>query len=80
VSDTDSDTDFAPVEGVDLETYTRVNKALVESGHRDEGPVLAFVAEQGLDPDTWKTVADTWTERILRSNDVKQRFGHLYLA
>jgi hypothetical protein len=75
-----ADDDFAPVEGVDLETYTRVNKALVEAGHRDEGPVPAFVAERGLDPATWKTVADTWTERILRSNEVKTRFGQLYLG
>lgn len=74
------DPDFAPVEGVDLETYTRVNKGLVEAGHREEGPVLAYVAEQGLDPATWKTVAETWTERIVRSNDVKQRFGQLYLT
>jgi hypothetical protein len=75
-----ADDSFEPVEGVDLETYTRVNKALVESGHRDEGPVLAFVAEQGLDPTTWKTVADTWTARILEDDAVKARFGQLYLA
>ena len=75
-----ADDSFEPVEGVDLETYTRVNKALVESGHRDEEPVLAFVAEQGLDPATWKTVADTWTARILDDNAVKAKFGQLYLG
>lgn len=52
----------------------------MESGHREEGPVLEFVAAQGLDPATWKTVADTWTARILDDDAVKAEFGRLYLG
>ena len=71
---------FEPIAGVDLETFTRVSHGLTSRGVTEEGPVLAHVAEQGLDPDRWKTVADGWNERIVNDLAVRQRFGELYFA
>ena len=71
---------FEPIEGVDLETFTRVSHGLTSRGVTEEGPVLAYVAEQGLDPAQWKTVADGWNDRIINDLTVKQRFGQLYFA
>jgi hypothetical protein len=71
---------FAPIAGVDLPTFTRVSHGLTSRGLTEEGPALAFVAEQGLDPAAWKTVAEGWNERIIGDNAVKARFGQLYFA
>jgi hypothetical protein len=57
-----------------------VSHGLTSRGVTEEGPVLAYVEEQGLDPAQWKTVADGWNERIVNDLAVKQRFGQLYFA
>ncbi len=71
---------FEPISGVDLETFTRVSHGLTSRGITEEQPVLAFVAEQGLDPAEWETVANGWNDRIINDLAVKQRFGQLYFA
>lgn len=71
---------FAPIEGVDLPTFTRVSHGLTSRGVTEEAPVLAYVAEQGLDPAKWQTIAEGWNERIIGDNAVKTRFGQLYFA
>lgn len=71
---------FEPIEGVDLDTFTRVSHGLTSRGVTEEGPVLAYVEEQGLDPATWERVANGWNDRIINDNTVKQRFGQLYFA
>lgn len=71
---------FEPIEGVDLDTFTRVSHGLTSRGVTEEGPVLAYVEEQGLDPAKWEAVANGWNDRIINDLSVKQRFGQLYFA
>jgi hypothetical protein len=70
-----SDPAFAPIEGVDIDTYARVT-ALIGK-HMIMGPenVENFAAENGVPKGTWSQVMLGWQERIGKYPQVMQRFG-----
>lgn len=74
------DADFAPVQGVDVDEYARICKAIAHGGHTDEAGLRKVLADHGLESDTWKPIAETWNERIMRSQPVKNRYAATFLG
>jgi hypothetical protein len=73
--------DFAPVEGVDVDQYARICKAIVNAGPQpDEEKALAIVAEHGVDASRWTQIGEVWNERVLRSGPVKMRYSATFIS
>jgi hypothetical protein len=76
-----NDPDFAPVEGVDVDQYARICKAIVDAGPQpDELKALPIVAEHGVDASRWTQIAEVWNERVLRSGPVKMRYSATFIG
>jgi hypothetical protein len=71
----DTDPDFAPIEGVDLESYARATAAVAKAG-----ATAAKVAEaNGIPAGKWQAVSDGWVARMSQSMPVRTQFGTLYM-
>jgi hypothetical protein len=70
-----NDPAFAPIEGVDIDTYAKVTGLLGK--HAVMGPenVENFAAEHGVKKGTWTQVMLGWQQRIAQNPQVMQRFG-----
>lgn len=70
----DDDPIWAPIEGIDLQTYARVAKAGQAAGVTDEAGMAAVAQQEGLDPAAWSAAASGWIARMGQNMAVGQRF------
>jgi hypothetical protein len=73
-----NDAGFEPVEGITLEQYAKLCKALAGAGLKDEAQVDEWAQEQGLQTGQFKRVNDEFTKRMGTNRALTNRFGMLY--
>jgi hypothetical protein len=73
-----NDPGFEPVEGVSLEQYAKLCKALAGAGLKDEAEVDQWTQQQGLQAGQFKRVNDEFTKRMGTNRALTNRFGMLY--
>ena len=73
-----NDPGFEPVEGVSLEQYAKLCKALAGAGLKDEAEVDQWAQQQGLESGQFKRVNDEFTKRMGTNRALTNRFGMLY--
>ena len=72
-----NDTAFAPIEGVDCDTYARIMGGLGKNQIMGPENVEAYVTSNGVKPGTWGDVSIGWTGRMQQYQHVAQRIGTL---
>jgi hypothetical protein len=73
-----NDPGFDPVEGVTLEQYAKLCKAVAGAGLKDEAEVDQWSQQQGLEAGQFKRVSDEFTKRMGTNRALTNRFGMLY--
>jgi hypothetical protein len=73
-----NDPGFEPVEGVTLEQYAKLCKAVAGAGLKDEAEVDQWSQQQGLQAGQFKRVSDEFTKRMGTNRALTNRFGMLY--
>ena len=73
-----NDPGFEPVEGVTLEQYAKLCKAVAGAGLKDEADVDQWAQQQGLQAGQFKRVNDEFTKRMGTNRALTNRFGMLY--
>jgi hypothetical protein len=73
-----NDPGFEPVEGVTLEQYAKLCKAVASAGLKEEAEVDQWARQQGLQPGQFKRVNDEFTKRMGTNRALTNRFGMLY--
>lgn len=73
-----NDPGFEPVEGVTLEQYAKLCKAVAGANLKDEAEVDRWAQQQGLQPGQFKRVSDEFTKRMGTNRALTNRFGMLY--
>ena len=74
----DSDSDFAPIEGVDLEAYAKATATVAKAGAATAEEAAKVAEGAGIPPGKWQAVSDGWVERMRNSMAVRTQFGNLY--
>ena len=72
------DPGFEPVEGVTLDQYAKLCKAVAGASLKDEAEVDQWAQEQGLQTGQFKRVSDEFTKRMGTNRALTNRFGMLY--
>jgi hypothetical protein len=70
-----NDPAFAPIEGVDIDTYAKVTGLIGKNMIMGPENVENFAAEHGVKKGTWTQVMLGWQQRIGQNPQVMQRFG-----
>jgi hypothetical protein len=71
--------DFEPIEGVSLDQFASVTKAV--AAYNYDGSRLPEIAEsQGIPGYAWETACNGWNERIKSNPAVAQRYNQLWRA
>ena len=73
-----NDPGFEPVEGVSLDQYAKLCKAVAGAGLKDEAEVDQWATQQGLGTGQFKRVSDEFTKRMGTNRALTNRFGMLY--
>ena len=73
-----NDPGFEPVEGVTLDQYAKLCKAVAGAGLKDEAEVDQWAQQQGLQTGQFKRVNDEFTKRMGTNRALTNRFGMLY--
>ena len=73
-----NDPGFEPVEGVTLEQYAKLCKAVAGAGLKDEAEVDQWAQQRGLQSGQFKRVNDEFTKRMGTNRALTNRFGMLY--
>jgi hypothetical protein len=73
-----NDPGFEPVEGVTLEQYAKLCKAVAGAGLKDEADVDTWAQQQGLQAGQFKRVNEEFTKRMGTNRALTNRFGMLY--
>jgi hypothetical protein len=73
-----TDPAFAPIDGVDLETYARVTAVIAKSGVTTKEQAARVAAGAGVPADKWPAVSDGWLARMRDSMGVRTAFGNFY--
>ena len=73
-----NDPGFEPVEGVTLDQYAKLCKAVAGAGLKDEAEVDQWATQQGLGTGQFKRVSDEFTKRMGTNRALTNRFGMLY--
>lgn len=68
---------MAPIEGIDLERYARIAKAIGDKG-LDEAGTKALVEANGHTYEQWRAAYDGWNARFKGNINLSSRFGLLY--
>jgi crotonobetainyl-CoA:carnitine CoA-transferase CaiB-like acyl-CoA transferase len=76
---TDTDPDFAPIEGVDLESYAKATAAVAKAGATTAEEAAKVAEANGIPAGKWQTVSDGWVARMSKSMPVRTQFGTLYM-
>jgi hypothetical protein len=66
-----------PIEGVTLEKYAELAKAVGER-KLDQAGIESFVQLHGLTPEAWQAAYDGWNERFKGNMALSVHFGNLY--
>ncbi len=75
----DSDPDFAPIEGVDLESYAKATAAVAKAGATTADEAAKVAESNGIPAGKWQAVSDGWVARMHDSMAVRTQFGALYM-
>jgi hypothetical protein len=74
----DTDPDFAPIEGVDLDAYAKATAAVAKAGAATAEEAAKFAEGAGIPAGKWQAVSDGWVARMRSSMAVRTQFGSLY--
>jgi len=66
------------IDGLSLEAYVAVCRALVRDGGDSASRIEAVLVAHGLTAGRWALVRTAWTERIRRDPEVRAEFQRLY--
>lgn len=69
---------WAPIEGIDCDTYARISAGLLKDGVAGIEAVNAYAESHGVPPGRWNEVQQGWTHRMAQHMPVRTRFGTLY--
>ena len=72
-----NDPAFAPIEGIDCDTYARIMGGLGKNQIMGPENVEAYVTQNGVKPGTWSEVQLGWTQRMQQYQHVANRIGTL---
>jgi hypothetical protein len=75
----DTDPAFAPIEGVDLETYAKATAAVVKAGASTSEEAAKVAEGSGIPAGKWQAVSDGWVARMSQSMAVRTEYGNLYM-
>jgi len=73
-----NDPAFAPIEGVDLDSYAKAVAAVVKAGAKDEAGAAKAAEAAGIPKGKWAAINDGWTQRMKESRVVMNRYGTIY--
>jgi len=73
-----NDPAFAPIEGVDLESYAKAVTAISKSGATTPEDAAKVAEGLGVPAGKWQTVSDGWVARMRQSRAVMNRYGVIY--
>lgn len=71
--------DFDPIDGVSLDQFVAVSKAVAAFGY-DGSKLPQIAAAQGIPVASWENAALGWNARLRANSSVAQRFSQLYRA
>jgi hypothetical protein len=69
---------FSAVDGVTLEGYVEVCRALVRTAGDSARRIEEVLAAHDLSPDRWERITAEWLERIRIHPLIRTEFRHLY--
>lgn len=69
---------WAPVEGIDCDTYARIMAGLLKDGIAGPEAVNAYAESHGVPPGRWHAVQLGWNQRMGEHMAVRTRYGTLY--
>ena len=69
---------FAPIEGVDLESYAKATAAIAKAGVSSADDAAKVAEGTGIPAGKWAAVSDGWVARMRESMAVATQFGTLY--
>jgi hypothetical protein len=71
--------DFEPIDGVSLEQFAAVGKAVAAYNY-DGSKLSEIAASKGIPAMAWETASRGWNDRMLANPAVAQRYNQLYRA
>jgi hypothetical protein len=71
--------DFEPIDGVSLDQFAAVSKAVAAFSH-DQSKLAQIVVSRGIPMFAWETASPGWNDRVKRNFAVAQRFNQIYRA
>src|ERR1700722_19617855 len=71
--------DFEPIDGVSLEQFAAVGKAVAAYNY-DGTKLPQIAASRGIPADAWERASRGWNDRLLANPAVAQRYNQLYRA
>lgn len=71
------DADLEPIEGISLERYAQIAKAVGERG-LDEAGTKELVESNGHTHEAWRAAYDGWNARFKNNMNLSTKFGMLY--
>jgi hypothetical protein len=72
-----NDPGFAPIEGVDCDTYARIMGGLGKNQIMGPENVEEYVTSNGVPPRRWGDISIAWTQRMQQYQHVANRIGTL---
>lgn len=72
-----NDPAFAPIEGVDCDTYARIMGGLGKNQIMGPENVEEYVTSNGVPPGRWGDISIGWTQRMQQYQHVANRIGTL---
>jgi hypothetical protein len=70
--------DFEPIDGVSLEQFAAVGKAV--AAYNDGSRLPEIAASKGIPAAAWESASRGWNDRLLANPAVAQRYNQLYRA
>jgi len=71
--------DFEPIDGVTLEQFAAVGKAVAAYNY-DGTKLPEIAASMGIDGTAWESASRGWNDRMMANPAVAQRYNQLYRA
>ena len=69
---------WAPIDGIDCDTYARIMAGLLKDGVAGPEAVNAYAEAHGVPAGQWHAVQLGWNERMAQHMAVRTRYGTLY--
>ena len=71
--------DFEPIDGVTLEQFAQVGKAVAAYNY-DGSKLPEIAAAKGIPGHAWETASAGWNQRMMANPAVAQRYNQIYRA